>query len=369
MPGAEWDAEGNVVLALARRHASTVGQACVAILLIAAVTWAPAAHGSPADLNAVREKVMNLHAQAEAANERYNEANGRLQDAERRLQVLQEKVSRQRKRLGRILGSVDDLARTTYASGGVDPTLQILLAEDPAEFLAQASALDQVAHAQQAALRRTQTARLQLAQAEAELEQKKQLAAQVRKEMRQARDEANARLREAQAVLAGLAASERARLAKLAASERRAALQAAQAAQRALQQTAPSSSGGGYSGGSRAAKAVQYALAQVGDRYVAARSGPDSFDCSGLTMAAWRQAGISLPHYSYSQYSHARKIPLSQAQPGDLVFFFGGSVHHVGMYIGNGKMVHAANPGDGVIISSVLGPWYRTYFTGVGRVL
>jgi cell wall-associated NlpC family hydrolase len=114
---------------------------------------------------------------------------------------------------------------------------------------------------------------------------------------------------------------------------------------------------------------VRYALAQVGDRYVAATSGPNTFDCSGLTMTAWRQAGISLPHYSYSQYSKSRKIPLSQAQPGDLIFYFGGSVHHVGMYIGNGKMVHAANPDEGVVITDVLGPWYNRYFTGIGRVL
>ena len=114
---------------------------------------------------------------------------------------------------------------------------------------------------------------------------------------------------------------------------------------------------------------MQYALSQVGDRYVAAAAGPDSFDCSGLTMTAWRQAGVSLPHYSYSQWSSTRRIPLSEAQPGDLVFYFGGSVHHVGMYIGNGKMVHAANPGDGVIVSDVLGPWYNNYFSGVGRVV
>jgi cell wall-associated NlpC family hydrolase len=86
-------------------------------------------------------------------------------------------------------------------------------------------------------------------------------------------------------------------------------------------------------------------------------------------MTAWRQAGISLPHYSYSQWNSTRRIPLSEARPGDLVFYFGGNVHHVGMYIGNGKMVHAANPGDGVRIDAVLGPWYNRYFSGVGRVI
>ena len=72
---------------------------------------------------------------------------------------------------------------------------------------------------------------------------------------------------------------------------------------------------------------------------------------------------------SYSQYGTSRHVPLSEAHPGDLVFYFGGSVHHVGMYIGNAKMVHAANPGAGVMISDVLGPWYNRYFTGIGRVV
>ena len=78
---------------------------------------------------------------------------------------------------------------------------------------------------------------------------------------------------------------------------------------------------------------------------------------------------MSLPHYSYAQYSGTSRISLSEAQPGDLVFFFGGGVHHVGMYIGNGKMVHAANPSSGVLVSDVLGPWYKDYFSGVGRVV
>ncbi len=116
-------------------------------------------------------------------------------------------------------------------------------------------------------------------------------------------------------------------------------------------------------------KVVQYALAQVGDRYVAAASGPSAFDCSGLTMTAWRQAGVSLPHYSRSQYSTTRRVPLSQAQPGDLVFYFGSGAHHVGLYIGNGKMVHAANPSSGVLVSDVMGPWYNSRFSGIGRVV
>ena len=324
----------------------------------------------------MRNQVRDLQAQAESATERYNEAQVRLTDIQSDLDSLERKVTREKRNLGEISAAVDELARSAYTSGGVDTSLQVLLADDPNEFLAQAAALDQVAMSQASSLRRTQTARLRLAQAEAELKQKQDSAKSVRNEMKDAKEEANERLNAAEGVLSGLEAEERARIAQLAAKERKAALAAAAAAARQIdqsqsqgQQNGPSAGGGGFSGGGRAATAVRYALAQVGDRYVAATSGPNTFDCSGLTMTAWRQAGISLPHYSYSQYSKSRKIPLSQAQPGDLIFYFGGSVHHVGMYIGNGKMVHAANPDEGVVITDVLGPWYNRYFTGVGRVL
>ena len=324
----------------------------------------------------MRNQVRDLQAQAESASERYNEAQVRLTDIQSDLDSLERKVTREKRNLGEISAAVDELARSAYTSGGVDTSLQVLLADDPNEFLAQAAALDQVAMSQASSLRKTQTARLRLAQAEAELKQKQDSAKSVRNEMKDAKEEANERLNAAEGVLSGLEAEERARIAQLAAKERKAALAAAAAAARQIdqsqsqgQQNGPSAGGGGFSGGGRAATAVRYALAQVGDRYVAATSGPNTFDCSGLTMTAWRQAGISLPHYSYSQYSKSRKIPLSRAQPGDLIFYFGGSVHHVGMYIGNGKMVHAANPDEGVVITDVLGPWYNRYFTGVGRVL
>lgn len=346
----------------------------VAALVVAGA--APAAYAAPRDLQEVRNQVRDLQAQAESATERYNEAQVRLTDIQSDLESLERKVTREKRNLGEISAAVNELARSAYTSGGVDTSLQVLLADDPNEFLAQAAALDQVALSQASSLRKTQTARLRLAQAEAELKQKQDSAKSVRNEMKDAKEEANERLDAAKGVLSGLEDQERERIAQLAAKERKAALAAAAAAARQIdqnqsqgQQNGPSAGGGGFSGGGRAATAVRYALAQVGDRYVAATSGPNTFDCSGLTMTAWRQAGISLPHYSYSQYSKSRKIPLSQAQPGDLIFYFGGSVHHVGMYIGNGKMVHAANPDEGVVITDVLGPWYNRYFTGVGRVL
>jgi cell wall-associated NlpC family hydrolase len=98
--------------------------------------------------------------------------------------------------------------------------------------------------------------------------------------------------------------------------------------------------------------AVAYAKSKVGDAYVYGAAGPSAFDCSGLTMAAWSQAGVSLPHSSSAQYSSGRHISESELQPGDLVFYYS-PISHVGMYIGHGQIVNALNPGAGVVISGL----------------
>ena len=348
-------------------------------MLLVGFVVAPHAIGAPSrDLNQVRNQVRDLQMQAETATERYNNARNELADVQSQLNALKQRSARESAQLRQVLSSVDDLARSAYTSGGMDTSLQVLLAENPSEFLAQAAALDQVAQSQSAAIRRTQTARVRLAQSQAAIKDKESLAQSKRNEMAAAKKEADQRLADAQALLSSLQAAERRRLAEIAAAERRSSYAAARAASLNLPSNAgsnagsssgASASGGGFAGGGRGALAVRYALSHVGQSYVAAAAGPSAFDCSGLTLAAWRQAGVSLPHYSFSQYSSTRHIPLSQAQPGDLLFFFGGGTHHVAMYIGGGRMVHAANPSSGVIISSVSEPWYAQRFSGVGRVV
>jgi cell wall-associated NlpC family hydrolase len=103
----------------------------------------------------------------------------------------------------------------------------------------------------------------------------------------------------------------------------------------------------------RAAAAVAFAKAQVGKNYRFATSGPDTFDCSGLTAAAWEQAGVSLAHYSGAQYDETMRIGSGDLQPGDLVFYGPGGANHVEIYIGGGMVVSAANPSEGVILSGV----------------
>ena len=349
-----------------RRSARSTGVLLALGGLVMSGVLVTPAHAAP-DLEQVRMKVMDLESKAESATERFNESRSELQEVRRQLDALKAKVKRERREMREILGAVDDLARAAYTSGGVDTSLQLLLSEDPNEFLAQAAALDAVQRGQASALRKTATARLRLAQSEAAVLDKEARAKDLRDRMKESKGEANDRLAEAERILANLEEKERQRLAQLAREEREAARAAAVAAQAELNSS--SSAGGGFTGSGRAAKAVMYALSQVGDRYVAAAAGPSSFDCSGLTMTAWRQAGVSLPHYSRSQYSVTRRVPLSQAQPGGLVFYFGRGTHHVGMYIGSGKMVHAANPRTGVVVSNILGPWYSSRFSGIGRVV
>jgi cell wall-associated NlpC family hydrolase len=338
----------------------------------------PSSSAAPTrDINQVRNQVRDLEMQAESATERYNNARGELNDVETQLSALRDRSSRENAQLQEILSTVDDLARSTYTNGGLDTSLQVLMADNPSEFLAQAAALDQVAQSQASALRRTQTARVRLEQSQAAIEDKEQIAQAKRDEMKTAKSEADARLGDAQAILASLQAAERKRLAQIAAQEKQASYAAAHSAAAQLSAggnggsagSSASAAGGGFGGGTKANLAVNYALSQVGDSYVAAAAGPSAYDCSGLTLAAWRQAGVSLPHYSYSQYGSTRHVPLSAAQPGDLLFYFGGGTHHVAMYIGGGRMVHAANPSSGVIVSSVYEGWYMQRFSGVGRVV
>lgn len=118
------------------------------------------------------------------------------------------------------------------------------------------------------------------------------------------------------------------------------------------------------------ARVITVAKKQIGDRYSAGSSGPSAFDCSGFTRYVYRvAAGKYLPHYSRAQYDKVKKIRLSQARPGDLVFFLRNGAHHVGIYLGNGRMVDAAGYGKGVRISPISGSWWSRSFTGVGRLL
>ena len=128
---------------------------------------------------------------------------------------------------------------------------------------------------------------------------------------------------------------------------------------------APSGSSSGSSSGAEAA--IEFARAQLGKPYEWAADGPSTFDCSGLTMRAWQQGGVSLPHYSVAQYQQGEKVPLTDLRRGDLVFFASSgdyrSIYHVGLYIGDGLMIEAPYTGENVRISSI----WRSSLFGAAR--
>ncbi|WP_051705198.1 transglycosylase family protein [Streptomyces sp. NRRL S-455] len=118
-------------------------------------------------------------------------------------------------------------------------------------------------------------------------------------------------------------------------------------------------------GTSVAARAVAYARAQLGKPYVYGATGPGAYDCSGLTMSAWRAAGVSIPRTSQAQWAGLARVSPSAVQPGDLVVYNGAT--HVALYVGNGQIIEAPRPGKTVQTAPWRSGWYAAHFTGVVR--
>lgn len=347
----------------------------------------PNSIGAPKpSLQQVRVQVRDLQMSAAAAAERAGEAQSRLSHISSNLNAIQRRGDRELAAYRAASANVERLARNAYMSGGLDSTLQILMADDPAAFLNQAAVVAQLEQKQITQMRQAKTTGLRVAQTQAEIADQESAAKLVRDELAQAKAESDDRLAQAQAVLDTLEEADRQRLARIAQEERARDIAAARAQQeaQAAQDARDRQDGndqrptavdtdsipdGEFAGGTRGETAVKYALSQVGDSYSFSANPPSSWDCSKLTAAAWGQAGVGLTALSYTQWDQTRRVPVSDIRPGDLVFYFGHGAHHVAIYIGNGKMVSASNPSDGVEIIDFLGPWYGERFSGVGRVL
>jgi cell wall-associated NlpC family hydrolase len=367
-----------------RRVLHLVVAATVSVALVVAQTPRTAARPpTRSELEAAKARLMELEKDFELVVERYNVVHERLESIRSDIGATERQAAVIERRMAAKERVAVQVASELYKAGPTAAIGPLLGAQSIAEIDSRLTYLDTTQAAQRrvfeglladrdeleavlANLRRQQE---KVAVAEAELQD---LSATIESKLAEQQDEiselaaaierAEAR-REARRQAREEAAREEAH------AERRAARLAA--AQEAARNDQDSGGSGGSGGGainpppaasSAAGTAVNAALSQVGKPYRWGAAGPDAYDCSGLTMWAWAQAGVSLPHSSQMQYSATARVPRSALQPGDLLFF-GSPIHHVGMYVGGGRMVEAPYTGASVRVVSA----FRTDYVGAGR--
>ena len=344
----------------------------VGAVLAAAVSLTPtAATADPRpSIEDVQTRVDRLYHDAETASERYNTGREQLSVAQRELRTLRADLAGQERLVATMRARLGAMVAAQAQNSPLSTATELLASEDATTFLAGVAAV-QSFNEQQA---------VQVGSYEEEVdelaEQREAMTAQVGRvaddvqQLRETKAELDAKAARAENLLANLKAERRerveARMAAVAAEEAAAAEAAAEeaaaaeaqadaeaepepAAPAAAPDVAPDASVQTSGSGS---SAVDFALAQVGDAYVYGAAGPSAWDCSGLTMAAWAAAGVSLPHSAAMQPGMGTAVSVSDLQPGDLVFYYS-PVSHVGMYIGNGQLVHAPNPSTSVEVVSV----------------
>ena len=312
---------------------------------IAAISFVPAtpAQADP-DIKDVKVRVDRLYHEAEAAQERLHDAKLDLADLRRDLSGLEADQDRQDERLDTVRAQVTDAVVRQLEGEGISTVGQIVVSDDPGAFLDSLSTMSSFNDLQSSLLSDYDTELEALEIRREATDDRTAEIAELTEQLSAEKDTVDDKLAEAKDLLADLEAEERERV----------------LASRGTTTRAPSTVSVPASG--RAAAAVQYAMAQVGDAYVYGAMGENAFDCSGLTMRAWAQAGVSLPHSSSAQFGSGPRVSASDLQPGDLVFYYS-PISHVGMYIGNGLIVHAANPGTGVAVSGL----YSMPFVGAVR--
>ncbi|MGW1041299.1 NlpC/P60 family protein [Streptomyces sp. NPDC002547] len=306
----------------------------------------------------VKAEVDKLYGQAEVATEKYNGAKEEAAEAQTRLNSLRDEAARRTDRLNTAREALGSAAAAQYRGGGIDPSVQLLLSSDPGRYLDDAAFAERADDRQAAAVSRVrgqlhEIERLRGA-ARVELASLKSRQAELRRQKQTITD----RLGEARRLLSRLTAGQRAQLAGDGSTGR--------ASRSALRGLAPMSAAAAaaQAPNTRAAAALSYAYGKLGSPYVWGATGPNAFDCSGLVQAAYRSAGVSLPRTTYAQIGAGHRVSRSELLPGDLVFFYSG-VSHVGIYVGNGQMIHAPNPSAPVRLA----PIDQMPFAGATRVV
>ncbi|WP_416978597.1 NlpC/P60 family protein [Streptomyces sp. T028] len=309
-----------------------------------------AANAAPAEKlskDEVKSKVDKLYEEQEQATEKLNGAEEKQEKLQKEISTIQDNVARGQEELNELRDSIGLAAAAQYRTGSIDSSLQLFLSSDPDDYLDKASTADQLSAQQVEALKKIQEKQRELAQERAEAADKLKDLSAARAELAKQKKIAQGKLAEAQKLLNSLTAKEKA---ALAAEDARASRSSASRVD--LGDTGTASG--------RAAAAFSAAQSKIGSPYVYSASGPNSFDCSGLTSWAYAQAGVSIPRTSEAQSSYGTKIySVSDLKVGDLVFFFN-DLHHVGLYAGNGQILHAPRTGTVVryeSMSTIGGPF------------
>ncbi|MEU0042820.1 C40 family peptidase [Streptomyces werraensis] len=279
----------------------------------------------------VQAQVDRLYEEATQATEKYNGAKEKADKLQEQVTDLQDAAARQQGDLNDLRAQLGMVAAGQYRDGGIDPTVQLALSADPDAYLEKASVLDRLTARQSGILRQYLAQQRALQQQHTEATQKLEDLRETRTELANHKKTIQGKLAKAQRLLNTMTAEERA---KAAAEEQR----ASRASERV-------DLGNQTSASQRGAAAFQAAQSRVGMPYVWGADGPNSFDCSGLTSWAFRQAGISLPRTSQQQANVGTRInALGDLRPGDLIIMRS-DLSHVGFYAGNGQILHAPKPG------------------------
>lgn len=318
----------------------------------------------------VKQKVDGLYHQAEVATQKYNAAKEHADDQRDRVDGLLDAAAKRAEKMNDARRRLGTFAAAQYRTGGMNPTAQLMLAKDPQQFFDRSHLMERLTGRQKEAVSDYQDQQAAAARQRAEATRDLERLQTSQASLKESKQSVQQKLTEARQLLSELTAQEKARLAELerqkeAAAKRKAEEEARKQQERERQQhdggapsggqTGGGSDDGGSTGGSsstQAEKALAFARSQMGKPYVWGATGPSSYDCSGLTQAAWKAAGVNLPRTTWDQVKAGQRVATKDLKPGDLVFFYD-DISHVGMYIGGGKMIHAPHPGADVREESI----------------
>ncbi|GLF94134.1 C40 family peptidase [Streptomyces yaizuensis] len=310
-----------------------------AVLSAAAATAAAALGPAPAGADPgdspreARAAVDRLFTEAERATERFNAAGERVARLRTSVARARDGVARGQERINRMRQGLGAVAMAQYRSGSMDPTLDLLFSADPDSYLAGAEMLERIGERQHFVLRDFQHAQRELRQTRAEAVRDLAELERGRRDLARHKRAVERRLAAARTLLNSLSAQERAAYTRASRDDGRGEL--------------PDLPGNGVPASARAGVALRAAQTALGRPYVWGATGPGGFDCSGLVQWSYAQAGVSLPRTSQAQRFAGRPVPLAQARPGDLVTYRA-DASHIGLYAGNGRVLHAPYPGAAV---------------------